>query len=136
MKLTIVRTMLTTGLSLIALAVFFVIIGIENIFVAAVFQLFAANILINFGIYLRNKIEIRYFLLGYIIDVSYIILVLLMFRKILNWKTAIPVWYLICMAVIIYAFVIITTFVQVHKDTDEINNLLQKRRDKNTDSVS
>jgi len=130
MKQTIVRLFFTTGAALVILAVFFKIIGAEYMNINHIFEILGANIFINFGIYIRRKFEIRNVILEYIVDISYILLVLLVFGKIFNWYPALPVWYLIVMAVVIYISVIATTAVKIRKDTKEINDLLKKREEK------
>lgn len=130
MKLTIVRTIFTTGASLIILSIFCIVIGENDLPVHTVFEIFGANILINFGIFFRYKFEIRYFIIEFLIDVGYIILILCIFGIIFEWFNSVPVWYLCIMAVIIYLLVIITTVVKVNQDTKEINKLLKKRKEK------
>jgi len=127
MKTTIMRILFTTGAAVIGLAVFLKIIGAEYLYIRHIFEILGANTLINVGLFFRRKFEIRSVILEFIVDVSYIILVLLMFGKIFIWYPALPVWYLVIMAVVIYLFVIVTTVVKISKDTKEINKLLKKR---------
>jgi hypothetical protein len=130
MKKALANTMLTTGAALAILAVFFLIIGEEDIPIRTVFEILGANIFINFGLFIRFKFEIRNLFLDFITDVSYIIIVLLIFGVIFDWYSTIPVWLLPAMAVVIYIFVITTNIVKINKDTKEINELLQKRNEK------
>ena len=128
--------MFTTGASLVILAVFLKIIDSDINYVRTVLEIFGANIVINFGIFLIHKFEIRYVILEYLLDISSIIIVLVVSGAIFNWYSAIPVWLLIVMAVVIYLFVIITSITKIRKDTKEINELLQKRKEKKTDTAS
>jgi hypothetical protein len=136
LKKTISNIMFTTGASLVLLAVFLKIIDSDINYVRAVLEIFGANIVINFGIFLIHKFEIRYIILEYLLDISLIIIVLVVSGAIFNWYSAIPVWLLIVMAVVIYLFVIITNITKIKKDTKEINELLQKRKEKKTDTAS
>ena len=136
MKNTITRTLFTTCLAIILLAVYFLIIGEKQIPIVGIFQIFTANIIINIGLYFRSKIEISKFLLEFFIDVSYIIIVLLIFGYIFDWYSYVPVWYLAMMASVIYIIAVITTVVKIKNDTKEINDLLQKRKEKNTNIAS
>ena len=124
------NTMLTTGATLSLLAVFFMVTGKNDIHVTTVFQIAGANIVINFGLLLRSKFEIRNTIFDFIVNLCYIIGVLAVFGFIFNWYDAAPIWLLVVMAVIIYVFVIITTMAKIRSDTKEINELLQKRREK------
>jgi len=136
MKNTITRILFTTCMAIILLAVYFLIIGEKQIPIITIFQIFTANIIINIGLYFRSKIEISKFLLEFFIDVSYIIIVLLIFGYIFDWYSYVPVWYLAMMASVIYIIAVITTVVKIKNDTKEINDLLQKRKEKNTNIAS
>ena len=135
MKKTIVRILFTTGAALVILAVFLKITGAEHLYINHVFEILGANTLINLGLYFRYKFEIRNVFLEFIVDVSYIIFILLVFGKIFNWYPALPVWYLVIMAVVIYIFVIVTTVVKIRRDTKEINELLTKRKGRQSISI-
>ena len=127
MRKTLANTMLTTGASLSVLAVFSFVNGRPDFPVRTMLEIIGANIVINFGLLLRFKFEIKNVILDYIVDVSYIIVVLAVFGIIFDWYSFVSVWLLVAMAVGIYTFVIITTVVKINKDTKEINKLLQKR---------
>ena len=122
--------MFTTGASLVILAVFSELFSKEIKYAPVVLQIFAANIVINSGLFLIWKIEIHYMLLEYLVDVGYIIAVLAVSGLIFNWYTTVPVWFLAVTAVVIYFFATIITLTKFRKDTNEINELLQKRREK------
>jgi hypothetical protein len=128
--------MFTTGASLVILAVFSALFDVEIPYVPAVLQIFAANIVINAGLFMLWKFEIRYIILQYLIDVSYIIVVLVVFGAIFDWYSVVPVWLLAAMAVVIYILGTIITITKFRKDTDEINELLQKRKEKMDSSAT
>jgi len=127
--------MFSTGSSLIILAVFLLFAGAEINYARAVLQIFAANIVINVGLFLRWKIEIRSIILEYLINVSYIIAVLVVFGLMFDWFSTVPVWLLVVMAFVIYALAAIISITKSKKDTDEINELLQKRKEKKEDDA-
>ena len=131
MKKLVMNIMFTTGSSLVILAVFFLVFDIGTILVPTVFQIFGANIVINCGLFLMwKKVEIRYVLLEYLLDVGYIIIVLVVFGMIFDWYSAISVWVLAVMAVVIYILAITISINKIRRDTREINKLLQKRKEK------
>jgi hypothetical protein len=130
MKNLTINIVFCTGAALVILAVFFVIFDTEQILVSTVFQIFGANILINIGVFLLHKIEFRYTTLEYLLDTGYITSVLVIFGFIFGWYSVTPVWVLVIMAIVIYLFVIIASIVNVRKKTKEINELLQKRKEK------
>jgi hypothetical protein len=128
--------MFTTGATLVILAVFFTIFDIKAITVPTVFQIFGANIVVNFGLLLTQKFECRFVIVEYLLDISYIIAVLVVFGAIFNWYSLTPVWVLVIMAVVIYICTLIISMNKLRKDTEEINKLLQKRKEKMKDIAS
>jgi len=135
-KSIITNIMFVTGAALVILAVFSLLLNVEIHFVPTVFEIFAANILIILGLFLRWKLEIRNIILEYLIDISYTITVLVVFGLIFDWYSAIPVWLLVAMAVVIYLFAMIITITKIKKDAEELNKLLQRRQKKQADSAS
>ncbi len=136
MRKIVVNTMFTTGAAFVILAVFFMIFDLKFILVPTVFQIFTANIVINAGLFLISKFESRYAIVEYFLDISYIIAVLVVFGAIFDWYSAVPVWVLIVMAIVIYLFAIIISMNKLRNDTKKINELLQKRREKDTGTAS
>ena len=138
MKKTVSYILFTTGAALVILALFsiFIVGDVELIDGNVVLEIFLANIVINFGLFLRWKFEIRYVILEYLVDISYIIIVLVIFGLIFDWYSAVPLWLLVVMATAIYLFAIIITFTKIRKDTAEMNELLQKHKEKQTDTAS
>jgi len=124
--------MFVTGAALVILSVFSLLFNVEISFVPTVFQIFAANIVIVMGIFLRGKFEIRYIILEYLVDISYIIAVLVVFGLIFNWYSSVPVWLLVVMAVVIYIFLMIVSVTKIKKDAKELNKLLQKHQENTT----
>jgi hypothetical protein len=135
-KSIVTNTMFVTGAALVILAVFSVLLNVEINFVPTVFEIFAANIIIILGLFLRWKIEIRNIIFEYLVDISYIIVVLVVFGLIFDWYSAIPVWLLVAMAVVIYIFAMIISVTKINKDAKELNKLLQKRQKKQADNAS
>jgi hypothetical protein len=131
-KKTITNIMFTTGAALVILAVFSLLFGKEFYYAHVVLQIFAANIVINLGLFMLWKLEIRYMILEYLVDVGYIIAVLVVFGIIFDWYSTVPVWLLVVMAAVIYTFATIITITKFRKDTEEINELLQKRKENQT----
>ena len=134
-KKTVNYIMFTTGAALVILAAISTLFGVEINYAPAILEIFAANIVINVGLAIIWKLEIRYMIVEYLVDVGYTIAVLVVFGKIFDWYSSIPVWLLALMAVVIYTLAVIISINKSKKDTDEINELLQKRREKREDSA-
>ncbi|MDR2555038.1 MAG: hypothetical protein LBC64_06370 [Fibromonadaceae bacterium] len=133
---TINDIMFVTGAALVILAVFSLLFGVEISFVPTIFEVFIANIVIILGLCLRGKFEIHNIILEYLIDISYIAVVLIVFGLIFDWYNAVPVWLLIAMAVVIYIFAMIFTAAKLKRDAEELNKLLQKRNKNQADNAS
>jgi len=124
----------TTGAALVILAVYTLFVGVDYNFGYAVLQIFLGNIVITLGLFLLFKIEIRNLFLESIINISYIVIVLVVFRRIFGWD--VPIWLLVGMAAITYIFAMIIAVNRIKKDTKEINELLQKRKEKQNQIAS
>jgi hypothetical protein len=128
--------MFVTGSALVILALFSLLFNVEIGFVPTIFEILAANVVIILGLFLLEKFELRNIIMEYLVDISYIIAVLVVFGLIFNWYSAIPVWLLIVMAVGIYIFAMIFTVTKIRKDAKELNKLLQKHREKQANNAS
>ena len=131
----IMNIFFTTGVSLTVLAVFYVFFSIKTLTVHTIFEILGANIIINFGILLLHKLEIRHIFLEYLLDICFIVAVLVIFGIIFDWYTT-PVWVLVIMAVVIYSFAMILRILDIKSDTKIINDLLQKRDENISNSAS
>jgi len=128
--------MFVTGAALVMLTVFSLLFNVEITFVPTVFEILGANIIILLGLFLRWKFEIRSIILECLVDISYTIVVLVVFGLIFDWYSAVPVWLLAAMAVVIYVFAMIVTVTKIKKDAEELNKLLQKRQKEQADTAS
>ena len=129
MKRTIVNTMFTTGISIVGLALYFAITDVKVVMVYTILQLLGANVLIHLGLFFRSKFEIRNIFLEYLIEISYVLIVLIAFGFIFKWFAAIPAWILIISGIVIYIIAYVLTMSGVKKDMKEINELLDKIQD-------
>jgi len=135
-KRTIINIMVTTCSALMLSAVFALIFGVRSLPVLTFFEIFAANILIHLGLTLTKKLEFSYAIFEYLIDISYIIVVLVLFALFFNWFSTIPAWYFVIMAVAIYTFGVFLNIARIRKNADELNKLLKKYKDKNANTVT
>jgi uncharacterized membrane protein (DUF106 family) len=128
--------MFVTGAALVILAFFSLLFKVEINFVPTIFQVLAANIVIILGLFIRMKFEIRSIILEYLIDISYIIAVLIVFGLIFDWYSSMPIWFLVVMAVVIYVFATIITVTMIRNDAKELNKLLQEHQEKQSENAS
>ena len=126
MKKTIINTILTTGISIIGLTFYFTFSKENHILLKTLIELFGANVLIHLGLHIKYKYEFRNVILDYIIDITYVLIVLVLFGVFCGWFSAVPVWILISSGIVIYIITSILTVSKIRKDSKEINELLEK----------
>jgi len=110
-------------------------IGQRTIQVNIIIQIFAANILIHLGLHLTKKIESKYVIFEFLLDIGYITVVILVFGIIFDWYST-RSWILIIMVVVIYIFGVLINMFRSKQDAKEINELIKKRKEKNIDIAS
>ncbi|MCL2557254.1 MAG: hypothetical protein FWE09_02120 [Treponema sp.] len=97
-------------------------------------QILGVNVFIFVGFVLIRKFESKYAILEFLLDISYIIIVLLISGKIFGWFSG-RSWILVIMAVVVYLFGLFTSILRTRKDASEINELIKKRKEKNINST-
>ncbi len=131
MRKMMINIMASTGITLVILAVIGTLFNAKFLFISSVFQSLLANIVINAGFCLTSKFESKYAALEIALDISYTIIVLIIFGAIFDWFTnGTPIWILIIMAVLIYLFGILISLFRIREDIETINQLLQNRNNK------
>lgn len=131
MKKMIINIMATTGITLVVLALIGTLYGAKFLLISSVFQSLGANIVMYLGFILTGKFESKYPILEAILDISYIIVVLIIFGAVFNWYRSTPIWVLIIMAVLIYSFGCLISISRMREEVKDINELLQKRKKRN-----
>jgi F0F1-type ATP synthase assembly protein I len=131
MRKMMINIMASTGITLVILAVIGTLFNAKFLFISSVFQSLLANIVINAGFCLTSKFESKYVALEIALDISYTMIVLIIFGAIFDWFTnGTPIWILIIMAVLIYLFGILISLFRIREDIETINQLLQNRNNK------
>lgn len=143
-KKTIINIMVTTCAVLLLLPLWIIIqyinkpdtyilynlFEIQFKFAINTYQILLANIVIHLGLLLTRKFESTYAVFEYLLDISYIILVLIVFGILFKWIYSTPIWVLAIMGVVVYIFNILLNFIRIKKDAKDLNSLLQKRKEK------
>lgn len=119
--------MATTGGTLILLALIGTVYGARFLLIKSVFQSLGANMVIHIGLFFTHKFECRYTILESLLDISYAVIVLLIFGSVFSWYENTPGWMLTGMAVVLYLSGCSAGIFRMHKEVKEINELLQIR---------
>jgi len=110
----------------------------ENKFISAVtiLEIIGANLVITIGLFLTNKIEFRFAIFEYMLDIAFMMLVICISGILFNWYSRVSVWVPIIIVILIYILFNLLDIVRVHKDIIEINKLLQKLKEKDANNAS
>ena len=100
-----------------------------SIQVSTFFQVLGANAIIYLGLFFTRKLEIKYAILEFLLDITYVIGILFIFSVFFDWFTD-NIWILAVMAVVLYILGQAINIIKTRKYADEMNELLQKRKKK------
>jgi hypothetical protein len=126
----------STGAVMFFLAVF--LMFKENKFISAntILEIIGVNIVITIGLFLTYKIELRYPVLEFLLDIGFMIAVILLSGTLFKWYSYIPVWVPVIMVIVVYILFYLLDIIRVRKDIKEINKLLQKLKEKEAKTAS
>jgi len=127
MKKYIVNIFATTGISLLLLAAVALASRAKCIYIQTLFQVFAANAIAHFGLFITSRLELKYAAVKALLDIALITFMLLMFGMIFNWFTSTPIWLLAIMGFVMYAISAILNLFRMKHEAQEINALIKKR---------
>jgi len=125
-----------SAVSIMEIIAFFFIFK-ENKYISAVsiMEIIAANLVITIGLFQTNKIEFRLAIFEYLLDIVFMMAVIVVSGIIFKWYSQIPVWVTIIIVIVIYIIFNLLDIIRVHRDIKEINKLLQKLKEKETNIV-
>lgn len=128
MKKISVNILCSTATTLLILAILGTISGAQFLLINSVFQSFLVNIVIHIGLLFTCRFESSYAILEFMLDISYMEVVVIIFGAIFNWYGSTPIWVLAIMTTIIYIIEVFLNMVQMRQEVKEINKLLQKQK--------
>jgi uncharacterized membrane protein len=134
-KNTILYIFASTGAVLILLIIFALFNGEKPIIDGVVaLEIMGANTVITIGLTLTNKIEFSHIILGFLLDIGFMIGVIVVSWKLFAWP--IPVWIPVVIVIIVYILFYLLNAIRSRKDIEEINEILQKIKEKDADNAS
>lgn len=128
MKKISVNILCSTAITLLILAILGAVSGAQFLLINSVFQSFLVNIVIHIGLLFTHRFESNYAILEFMLNISYMEVVVILFGAVFNWYGSTPIWVLAIMTTIIYIVVVFLNMVQMRQEVEEINELLQKRK--------
>lgn len=127
MKKSMINIFATTGISLLLLSIVALTFHAKCIYVETIFQVFGANIIVHFGLFIISKLELKYVVMEALLDIALIISTLLIYGGIFNWFTSTPIWILVIIGFAIYIISVILNLFYMKHEAQEINALIKKR---------
>jgi len=125
MKKMIINIMVTTGITLVLLALVALCYGATVLFISAVFQALGLNIVIYAGIYLINRFEYRYPILETGLKLVYVLALVLACGGIFGWYENLSGAVLTLMTVAIFGMCMFLDTLSLREEVKEINGLIE-----------
>ena len=126
----------STGAVLFLLTVF--VMFKENKYINAntILEIIAANTVISTGLFFTHKIEFRYAIFEFLLDIGFMLTVIILFGTLFNWYSRISVWVPLVIVFMVYILFYLLDIIRVRRDIKEINKLLQMRKEKEANTAS
>jgi len=126
----------STGAVLFLLTVIVMFKEDKYISASTVLEILGANIIISTGLFFTHKIEFRFVVFEFLLDICFMMAVIVLTGTIFNWFSVIQLWVPPVIVLIVYILFYLLDIIRVHRDIKEINKLLQKLKDKETKTAS
>lgn len=126
----------STGAVLVLLAAFVLSRENKTIHAGTVLQITGANTVITLGLFLTHKLEFRYAVLEFLLDLGFMTAVIVAAGTVFHWYPGMPVWVPLVIVLAVYLLFYVLDIVRVRRDIKEINTLLQKLKEKESDTAS
>jgi Ca2+/Na+ antiporter len=130
LKRNILYVFASTGAVLFLLAVFIMFKDNKSISAGTVLEIICANIVITIGLSLTHKIELRYAILEFLLDIGFMMAVIVLAGVLFSWYSEIPLWVPLIIVLVIYILFYLLSIIRVQRDIKTINKLLQKLKEK------
>jgi len=126
----------STGAVLFLLTIF--IMFKENKFISAntILQIIGVNTVIAVGLRLSQKIESRYAIFEFLLDIGFMSAIIIVSGMLFKWYYHVPVWVPLVIVLMVYILFYLLDIIRVRRDIKEINKLLQKLKEKEDKSAS
>ena len=136
LKRIILYVFASTGAVLFLLAAFIMFKDNKSINVDTIMEIIGANTVITIGLFLTHKIEFRFAIFGYLLDIIFMTAVIVVTGVLFNWYSHISAWVPPAIVVMTYIIFNLLDIIRVHKDIKDINKLLKKLDEKDANTAS
>jgi len=136
LKKIILYVFASTGAVLFFLTIFVILKENKYINANTILEIIGANTVISTGLFFTHKIEFRYAIFEFLLDIGFMIAVIILSGTLFNWYSRIQVWIPLVIVLIVYILFYLLDIIRVHRDIKEINKLLQELKEKETKTAS
>jgi len=136
LKRIILYVFASTGVVLFLLAAFIMFKDNKTMDAGTVLEIIGANIVITIGLFLTHKIELRFAIFEYLLDIIYMMTIIVVSGILFKWYSQISVWVPPAIVVVTYIIFNLLDIVRVRKDIKDINKLLKKLEEKEANTAS
>jgi uncharacterized membrane protein len=126
----------STGAVLFFLTIFAMFKENKYINASTILEIIGANTVISTGLYFTHKIEFRYVLFEFLLDIGFMMAVIGLSGILFKWYSVIQAWIPLVIVLIVYIIFYLLDIIRVRRDIKEINKLLQKLKEKEINSAS
>ena len=126
----------STGAVLFLLTVFVMFKENKYINASTILEIIAANTVISTGLFFTHKIEFRYAIFEFLLDIGFMVAVIVLSGIIFDWYSLIAVWVPLVIVLMVYILFYLLDIIRVRRDIKEINKMLQKLKEKETKTAS
>jgi hypothetical protein len=126
----------STGAVLFLLTIFVMFKDNKYINASTILEIIGANIVISTGLSFTHKIEFRYAIFEFLLDIGFMVAVIVLSGIIFDWYSLIPVWVPLVIVLMVYILFYLLDIIRVRRDIKEINKLLQKLKEKEDNTAS
>lgn len=132
MKKIVLNIMALTGITLLVLSVIARIYGGNAICIDTIFQITVLSTLIQLGFLLTHRFDSQYPILEIMLDIAYTMFITLITGAVFQWNQTFPTWILVIMVFVVYLVGYLIDIYRTKEEVRIINELLQKRRENNS----
>ena len=136
LKRIILYVFTSTGAVMFFLAVFLMFKENKSISADTILEIIGTNIVITIGLFLTYKIELRYPILEFLLDIGFMIAVIVLSGALFKWYSYIPIWVPVVIVIVVYILFYFLDIIRVRKDVKEINKLIQELKEKEEKTAS
>lgn len=123
-----INTLSTTALTVLIMCLVAAIQGFTLWGVTVPFEMLLVNLLMHIGFYFVHKIDFKYFILSFALDLIYVTGLIIGFGFLFDWFHANTIWIICLVGAVVYIFGILIDVWRINREVGFINEKLKSLR--------